>query len=52
MKFLSRAGCTGDGEGGCFVSKRAHFRPSQLPDVVKAFIAEKYQGLAAAYPNP
>ncbi|KAG1699956.1 hypothetical protein DVH05_012393 [Phytophthora capsici] len=46
MKYNSALGCSGDGHGGCFDSKRAHFRPQQLPDVVKAYITEKYNGVA------
>ncbi|KAG7377027.1 hypothetical protein PHYPSEUDO_012272 [Phytophthora pseudosyringae] len=46
MKAISTRGCSGDGKGGCFDSKRAHFQPKMLPDVVKAFIDEKYGGVA------
>ncbi|ETP22949.1 hypothetical protein F441_03842 [Phytophthora nicotianae CJ01A1] len=48
MKFLSNMGCTGNTEGGCFDSKRAHFRPTQLPEVVKNCIVEKFNGLSPA----
>ncbi|KAG7391436.1 hypothetical protein PHYPSEUDO_004971 [Phytophthora pseudosyringae] len=47
MKAISKMGCTGDGRGGCFDFKRAHFYPKDLPDVVKPYITEKYHGLAA-----
>ncbi|OWZ07422.1 hypothetical protein PHMEG_00020188 [Phytophthora megakarya] len=38
--------CPGNGKGGCFDSKRAHFRPASIPDIVLVFIKEKYNGLA------
>ncbi|KAE8977481.1 hypothetical protein PF004_g23769 [Phytophthora fragariae] len=46
MKWISVMGCFGNGHGGCFDSKRAHFRPKELPDIVKAHITEKFNGLA------
>jgi hypothetical protein len=46
MKAISVSGCSGDGKGGCFDNKRALFQPKMLPDVVKAFIEEKYEGVA------
>ncbi|OWY93199.1 hypothetical protein PHMEG_00037490, partial [Phytophthora megakarya] len=44
MKWISVQGCSGNGHGGCFDSKRAHFRPKELPDIVKAHIIEKFKG--------
>ncbi|KAE8878357.1 hypothetical protein PF005_g5960 [Phytophthora fragariae] len=47
MKYLSKNGCTGIGEPGkCISSKRAHFRPSELSDVVKDYIVKKFGDLA------
>jgi len=47
MKWISAMGCSGNGQGGCFDNKRAHFRPAELPDIVKAHITEKFNGLAS-----
>ncbi|OWZ01370.1 hypothetical protein PHMEG_00027253, partial [Phytophthora megakarya] len=38
MKWISVAGCSGTGSGGCFDNKRAHFRPKQLPDIARTHI--------------
>ncbi|OWZ02362.1 LOW QUALITY PROTEIN: hypothetical protein PHMEG_00026087 [Phytophthora megakarya] len=48
MKWISAMGCPDNGKGGCFDSKRAHFRPASIPDIVLEFIKEKYNGLAPA----
>lgn len=37
MKSISVVECSGDGTGGCFDSKRAHFRPKFLPDILKLY---------------
>ncbi|KAE8975929.1 hypothetical protein PF005_g25463 [Phytophthora fragariae] len=47
IKYLSKTGCTGNGNPGkCFSSKRAHFRPKKLPANVKEYIEKTYGGLA------
>ncbi|KAE8897574.1 hypothetical protein PF005_g25265 [Phytophthora fragariae] len=48
MKSISQAGCSGNGSGGCFDFKRAHFKPTSLPDIVKTYITESYKGLASS----
>ncbi|RLN21095.1 hypothetical protein BBJ28_00021930 [Nothophytophthora sp. Chile5] len=49
MKYLSNMGCSGNGRGGCFDTRRGHYRPDHLPVEVKALIAERYHGLAPAF---
>ncbi|ETP27994.1 hypothetical protein F442_22718 [Phytophthora nicotianae P10297] len=46
MKAISKEGCTGNGNGGCFDPKRSHFKPDQLPEIVKAYIDDNYKSLA------
>ncbi|KAK1935509.1 hypothetical protein P3T76_010734 [Phytophthora citrophthora] len=46
IMWLSVTGCSGSGSGGCFDNTRAHFRPKELPDIVKTHIMERFNGLA------
>ncbi|ETI40363.1 hypothetical protein F443_14223 [Phytophthora nicotianae P1569] len=45
MLSISAMGCSGNGKGGCFDNRREHFRPAELPDIVKEYIVKHYNGL-------
>ncbi|GLD92834.1 hypothetical protein PINS_up001413 [Pythium insidiosum] len=51
MKFLSVAGCTGNGSGGCFDPRRAHFRPKtgDLRSDAREVIIKQFQGFSAEF---
>ncbi|OWZ06200.1 LOW QUALITY PROTEIN: hypothetical protein PHMEG_00021574 [Phytophthora megakarya] len=44
MKWIS-VGCSGNSSGG-FDNKRAHFRPKELPHIVRTYIKERFNRLA------
>ncbi|KAE8897502.1 hypothetical protein PF005_g9211 [Phytophthora fragariae] len=50
IKYISKAGCTGNGTSGqCFSSKRTHFRPKKIPANLKEYVEKTYGGLAPEF---
>lgn len=46
MRYLSKDGCRGQGDGRCY---RAHFRPHILHPDVRSYIIERFHGLASSF---
>ncbi|OWY99452.1 hypothetical protein PHMEG_00029541, partial [Phytophthora megakarya] len=48
VRFLSAQGCRGE-NGNCVIKNLSHFKPANLPNIVREFVTKNYGGVATDF---